>query len=390
MGIRQMEALLDEFGALPVRRVPCEFNILQVLGIASKEVRHNHLLRWLLDPQGTHGQGALFLAVFMRLCRHPLQPGVLERCRAKHGAPDSEPATDVIIECRDDLLVYVENKIYADEGERQLAEQLYDLRRRGNERGVPEGDQIAVFLTPDGRDPKDGPGPWRPVSHRDLAQSFGSVVPRVRDRKLAAFVQDWLRSLESQGGLGMADPSAESLLVARRWTAFEAIEQAADDLAEWLGASLLPLEDRLASLPGWSEKQWRFSQYELGTVILEHKAWGIGTRNNVLAIGLRDFTPGAVFGADALPALFVWVKENRPSLASSLARAMARKRLRLKGDEVNPDAPGGYIVQRHLGRCSADDPGGYIERVQQEALEFMLHYGGALVDLNDVIQANRR
>lgn len=36
-------------------------NIFQILNIARAEIRHSNFLAWLLDPNGTHGLGRLFL-----------------------------------------------------------------------------------------------------------------------------------------------------------------------------------------------------------------------------------------------------------------------------------------------------------------------------------------
>ncbi len=41
-------------------------NIFQILGIARTEIRHSNFLGWLLDPNGNHGLGKLFLAKFLR------------------------------------------------------------------------------------------------------------------------------------------------------------------------------------------------------------------------------------------------------------------------------------------------------------------------------------
>lgn len=41
-------------------------NIFQILNISRAEIRHSNFLAWLLDPNGTHGLGKLFLAKFLR------------------------------------------------------------------------------------------------------------------------------------------------------------------------------------------------------------------------------------------------------------------------------------------------------------------------------------
>ena len=41
-------------------------NIFQILGVARTEIRHSNFLGWLLDPNGNHGLGKLFLTKFLR------------------------------------------------------------------------------------------------------------------------------------------------------------------------------------------------------------------------------------------------------------------------------------------------------------------------------------
>src|SRR4051794_5041144 len=41
-------------------------NIFQILNISRTEIRHSNFLAWLLDPNGTHGLGRLFLIKFLR------------------------------------------------------------------------------------------------------------------------------------------------------------------------------------------------------------------------------------------------------------------------------------------------------------------------------------
>ena len=41
-------------------------NIFQILNISRTEIRHSNFLGWLLDPNGNHGLGKLFLLKFIR------------------------------------------------------------------------------------------------------------------------------------------------------------------------------------------------------------------------------------------------------------------------------------------------------------------------------------
>ncbi|MEY2702207.1 MAG: hypothetical protein RLY43_840, partial [Bacteroidota bacterium] len=41
-------------------------NIFEILNISRAEIRHSNFLRWLLDPNGNHGLGKMFLMKFLR------------------------------------------------------------------------------------------------------------------------------------------------------------------------------------------------------------------------------------------------------------------------------------------------------------------------------------
>jgi hypothetical protein len=41
-------------------------NIFQILKISKNEIRHSNFLSWLLDPEGSHKLGDIFLKRFLR------------------------------------------------------------------------------------------------------------------------------------------------------------------------------------------------------------------------------------------------------------------------------------------------------------------------------------
>ena len=72
-GFRHMRAALRTIKALgetlEQQRAP-RFNLFQLLGVAENEVgTHSALLADLLRPEGTHGQGTLFLDAFLTYCQ---------------------------------------------------------------------------------------------------------------------------------------------------------------------------------------------------------------------------------------------------------------------------------------------------------------------------------
>ena len=74
--MEQIESLLKKVGLL-VKQEEDErkaselrgeqFNIFKVCGIDHYELQHSAIIAELLNPQGSHGQGALYLKLFMQV-----------------------------------------------------------------------------------------------------------------------------------------------------------------------------------------------------------------------------------------------------------------------------------------------------------------------------------
>lgn len=123
-----------------------------VLGLEREEIRHSRVLAWLLDRSETHAQQGLFLKHFVAALRLTEltdacaeQPySVSTEVRGEHARIDIEVHGS-------DFLVHIENKVEADEGDRQTHREANDLRRAAAALGVPAQRAVGVFLTPQGR-----------------------------------------------------------------------------------------------------------------------------------------------------------------------------------------------------------------------------------------------
>ncbi len=101
------------------------FNIFKVIDLTADEVRiHSKLLSELLNPQGSHGQGDIFLKIFI----NEFEVGNFETETAKiyieknigqktetHGG-----RIDILIQNDENKTIIIENKIYADDQYNQL------------------------------------------------------------------------------------------------------------------------------------------------------------------------------------------------------------------------------------------------------------------------------
>lgn len=155
---RRIQTGIDERktdAAAAQRQTAANFNIFHILGVHHDEVRtHSALLANLLNPQGSHAQGAHFLEGFLRHCYDhlerfpipplPLVPGQWQVSAEEHTIHGN---LDLVIRsAQQGYLIVIENKIWAAEQPEQLArygEWLF-LQR------IQYPQQALLFLTPHG------------------------------------------------------------------------------------------------------------------------------------------------------------------------------------------------------------------------------------------------
>ncbi len=103
----------------------CDFNIFKILRIRHHEVKtHSPILSELLDPKGQHGQGAMFLRLF--LTRFDIRgfdsnsARVEPEYRIGPVIGDFGGRIDILLRDRNYSTIIIENKIYAPDGLNQL------------------------------------------------------------------------------------------------------------------------------------------------------------------------------------------------------------------------------------------------------------------------------
>jgi hypothetical protein len=135
-----------------------DFNIFEIARIESNEAVHSRMLSNLLNPDGSHGQGPLFLTGFVRLCENRIAgfPALLDR---------EIKRTDVIHVTselgsgygRADIAIYsrspafaliIENKIYAGDQDRQIP-RYRDWLEKGFQ--FAEGRKALIYLSLSGK-----------------------------------------------------------------------------------------------------------------------------------------------------------------------------------------------------------------------------------------------
>ena len=123
------------------------FNIFSILGRETDEVKtHSALLADLLNPTGSHGQGTVFLKLFIEKLKRLEAYEDVKNFQVRAEASTSEGRIDILLE-KDDACIVIENKIYAGDQEAQL--QRYYQYARSKDRVE------IIYLTLHGDDPRE-------------------------------------------------------------------------------------------------------------------------------------------------------------------------------------------------------------------------------------------
>jgi hypothetical protein len=134
-------------------QVADDFNLLDVMRLTGKEIRHSMVLAWLLDHDlrrlGTHAQGNLGFRLFLSRFGLPID---YADCRywVRREVAGDESIVDIEVACRGRFLIHIENKIWSGEGTDQTDREWSDLQRRAAGLNVGASDIHALFLTPRG------------------------------------------------------------------------------------------------------------------------------------------------------------------------------------------------------------------------------------------------
>ncbi|MEG1380283.1 MAG: PD-(D/E)XK nuclease family protein [Bacteroidales bacterium] len=106
-----------------------QFNVFRVIGLGSEEVRlHSAFLAELLDPNGSHGQGDIFLKAFverLEIADFDTASAIITREKyigplTGSGAKATGGSIDIFLEDKDRRAITIENKIYAGDQRDQL------------------------------------------------------------------------------------------------------------------------------------------------------------------------------------------------------------------------------------------------------------------------------
>lgn len=185
--LRDEYLAVQEKAELADREEAPRFNVFRRFRL--KEVGHSAFLADLLDPQGSHGQGDLFLRHFMRYCRSCLGDSAGDVFSSDYEfmtgwkistEKDIRPfgRLDIVVENPDHgVLIVIENKVDASEGRHQM--QKYGTWLQGLDENYSR--QALLLLTPTGAESiSHGGVPYYRLSYRrDIVGWLESALAEV-------------------------------------------------------------------------------------------------------------------------------------------------------------------------------------------------------------------
>ena len=152
------------------------FNVFEAMGAVRMELRHSDFLGFLMDPQQSHGLGAQFVQRFLI--------GALRKAKEDSHAVrlhlsdlddlrvlrEWENIDILLVSDANELVVVIENKIDAAEGDKQL-----ERYTKTAERIFPDHERLHVFLTPTGRRSASNESPFIPVGYNVIMEALAAV-----------------------------------------------------------------------------------------------------------------------------------------------------------------------------------------------------------------------
>lgn len=202
-------------------RLAPEFNTLSLL--APDELRLSAVLAELLDPKGRHAQGRKFLDLFVRHFGLPEWTNYADRIRVQiealtDGAGRTDRRIDLLVEIDDRWAIAIENKPWAADQDRQVADYLSHLHVR-----YPGG-HVLIYLSGSG----NGPAPssigdleraQAESAGRLLVKGFDQLIPWLtacRHNCEASTVAAFLREFEDYiraEFLGIQDMAERDIII---------------------------------------------------------------------------------------------------------------------------------------------------------------------------------
>ncbi len=119
--------LLDEIRSYTNRYLAAEFNLIELLVTREEDI--SRIIAALLDPRGGHGQGSVFLEIFLEKLGISTDRDVQEATIRREVTIDGSRRIDILIEFSDGFMLGIENKPWAGDQRNQIEDYADFLER---------------------------------------------------------------------------------------------------------------------------------------------------------------------------------------------------------------------------------------------------------------------
>ncbi|MBN2002848.1 MAG: PD-(D/E)XK nuclease family protein [Anaerolineae bacterium] len=382
--IKAMEQALIAFEEQKARRRhDVTFNTFSLLGVGTDEVKHSAFLAWLLDAEGGHGQGNLFLQAFLATCRPPIEMTLPEHYHVQTEFTALESIADIVIYEAGVFVLYIENKTVSPVTNNQHDREFRDMQRLGETLKVPSTAQYAIYLTPQGRKaPGKFTGQWHKIAYRDLGAKLDELVATIAEVKTRDIVNDWLDTLTLFTGAWrktMTELSKESLLIAEHWNTVADIIRAKNNLSKELTEILFSIETDLETQDWWKQG-WEFRQYK-NEIYIFNTHWCNAEGWAMVYMGVYCFNAAHVFELSTPPQFYVRARDGYATLNQELITlTRAAGHLATEGHR--------HFIHRDLQKCATEHQAAkaYANSVRRQIIDLFSEYATLMMRFDETIR----
>ena len=176
-------------------------NIFEILKISKTEIRHSNFLSWILNPNGSHQLGDIFLKRFLRevfsseIFNNINQVDVEGIDLSNVEVFREWNNIDLLIKL-DNIVICIENKVLSKESSNQLSKY-----KKVVENNFPKEKKLFVYLTPEGDPSRSEQETYQPISYDFIIDSLERIISVYKgsiNRKVLLYITDYITIIKRE------------------------------------------------------------------------------------------------------------------------------------------------------------------------------------------------
>lgn len=175
--------------------------------------------------------------------------------------------------------------------------------------------------------------------------------------------------------------SEESLLLAKNWETYQALQQTEHQLRTEIAAFLAALEADLTKQKWW-KNDWSFVAYDPTEIYISNQNWVSQYEEYVVSIGVEGFTAERIFGMESAPQLYV--RSSDYQLGEILTEKLQEASQKLPG-ELDYSASR-YLVVQPLSKVLPEEVEKFDKLLRSPIVKFFSDSANILWKFNDLIE----